>query len=723
MCRNFHKTQAACDAEACSAELVEWTAWTQSDSLPTAGCYYLTCDVTISEATQVTEELILDLNGFTVTREIPNPASRTVYEVAEGGSLYLWSTKGVTGSVTAVASTVSGAYGLLTNSGTMVLDNVTVDASAITNNTYTGANSGAVTSEGRLTVNNAVILGYRHTDGFGTAIGTWGGSKTEINGTGTVIIGGNATNTKSGMGEGGVIGANGSWVINDGTFRVYKEKGFYKSMAASKHGGLIMINNAGEMTINGGTFYGHTVTANGGCINYGSRSLVINGGTFYAAKATQGGILRGSGDLLITGGTFIGTGADSSLVSGSGGLVFSNGLDATILGGTFKNGNDSNGGPNIYYCGEGVLTIGGEAVIGGEVLVIGTDKAKANLLLRDKPVVDYTQGEFSKNRNIRLKYADAYVDTLTGAPVVQTDATLGSYSLQYACNGQVSGLVSGTASVQAGHVFESDTCKYCGTEPSVIDSGACGDNLTWTLDEAGKLIISGTGPMWGYSVMGAPWQASVKKAVIENGVTAIGSGAFYYCKNLIDVTISDSVLSVGSEAFQGCDSLIGMMIPDSVTTIGSRAFNGCDSLTSVVIGKGVTMIGMEAFSGCDSLTSVTIGNNVAEIQECAFYGCDSLTDVYYDGTKAQWDAIYFGGWNDCLQNAEIHFVGDMDGNGEQSSDDALYLLMHIMFGGEDYPVDTGYAPDFDGNGKVDADDAIYLLLHALFGAQYYPISL
>ena len=29
----------------------------------------------------------------------------------------------------------------------------------------------------------------------------------------------------------------------------------------------------------------------------------------------------------------------------------------------------------------------------------------------------------------------------------------------------------------------------------VVDSGSCGDNLTWTLDSAGTLTISGTGDM------------------------------------------------------------------------------------------------------------------------------------------------------------------------------------------------------------------------------------
>ena len=56
-------------------------------------------------------------------------------------------------------------------------------------------------------------------------------------------------------------------------------------------------------------------------------------------------------------------------------------------------------------------------------------------------------------------------------------------------------------------------------------SGTCGDNLTWTLDSAGTLTISGTGGMRDYSRWyGAPWFAkttSIKAVVIGNGVTSI----------------------------------------------------------------------------------------------------------------------------------------------------------------------------------------------------------
>ena len=168
-----------------------------------------------------------------------------------------------------------------------------------------------------------------------------------------------------------------------------------------------------------------------------------------------------------------------------------------------------------------------------------------------------------------------------------------------------------------------------------VASGTCGaegdgSNLTWTLDSEGVLTISGSGDMHDYDLPGAPWYGSrsrVKSAVIAEGVTSIGSHAFYYCESLTSVTIPDSVTSIGEQAFYYCRSLTSVTIPDSVTSIGERAFQGCESLTSVTIPDGVTSIGDSAFSGCTSLTSVTIQDGVTSIGKGAFSNCKSLTSV------------------------------------------------------------------------------------------------
>ena len=168
---------------------------------------------------------------------------------------------------------------------------------------------------------------------------------------------------------------------------------------------------------------------------------------------------------------------------------------------------------------------------------------------------------------------------------------------------------------------------------TIVQQGSCGDNLTYTLDSDGVLTISGSGAMTDYTFTGyAPWytikldQNKVRRIVIEDGVTHIGSYAFL-CKYAMSVTIPDSVTSIGNTAFNNCNNLATVSIPDSVTSIGDGAFSGCKLLTSVNIPDGVTSIGTSMFRGCESLTSVTIPDSVTSIGNSAFENCKSLTSI------------------------------------------------------------------------------------------------
>lgn len=91
-----------------------------------------------------------------------------------------------------------------------------------------------------------------------------------------------------------------------------------------------------------------------------------------------------------------------------------------------------------------------------------------------------------------------------------------------------------------------------------IYSGVCGaegDNLTWVLDSAGVLTISGTGPMADYYEDGGPWAPDVTGLVIEEGVSSIGAYAFCGQAGLTGVSFPESLAAVSAGAFDRCPGL------------------------------------------------------------------------------------------------------------------------------------------------------------------------
>ncbi len=166
----------------------------------------------------------------------------------------------------------------------------------------------------------------------------------------------------------------------------------------------------------------------------------------------------------------------------------------------------------------------------------------------------------------------------------------------------------------------------------VVDSGTCGDNLFWSLDSKGTLEISGAGDMFNYddNKNEAPWledhRHSIVGVTIKEGVTSIGSLAFYDCPNLNTVSISDSVTSIGGSAFSSCTGLRSIDIPDNVTLIGRSVFSFCTNLESVRIPDEASLEGATFFK-CTSLKTVSIPNSATSINDQEFCFCESLETI------------------------------------------------------------------------------------------------
>ena len=165
---------------------------------------------------------------------------------------------------------------------------------------------------------------------------------------------------------------------------------------------------------------------------------------------------------------------------------------------------------------------------------------------------------------------------------------------------------------------------------TVVDSGTCGTNLTWKLNDSGVLTISGTGAMTDWTTPdNLPWKKyryDIIKTVISDGVTTIGDLAFCGLQNVRSVEISESVKSIGYGAFQNC-AITSIKLPGSITAIKGEAFYSCGQLKSLTIPESVESIGVRAFALCVSLETVVIPEKITSLGAGAFSDCSGLVSV------------------------------------------------------------------------------------------------
>jgi len=256
--------------------------------------------------------------------------------------------------------------------------------------------------------------------------------------------------------------------------------------------------------------------------------------------------------------------------------------------------------------------------------------------------------------------------------------------------------------------------------------GKNGDNLTWTLYKDGTLVIGGQGEMEDY--MGfwflesttpdplpipsvgtefAPWfyrvdniwgvcegePVRLKKVVLQEGVTSIGTYAFSSCMIDGPVSIPGSVRSIGDGAFMGA-TFEEIGIPEGVARIGAGAFM-MSSLLEAHIPSTVTSIGDGAFSCCGrydeetgtyrELDAVTVhsDNQSYRVEDGVLYNWDMTELLFYlpgregahfdipSGVKVIGGSAFYGsklvsvgfpegleeiGWNAFLENQLLETV-------------------------------------------------------------------
>ena len=180
----------------------------------------------------------------------------------------------------------------------------------------------------------------------------------------------------------------------------------------------------------------------------------------------------------------------------------------------------------------------------------------------------------------------------------------------------------------------------------IVNSGKCGDNLTWTYDEKQKLLdIDGSGPMLFDSIPWEEWKDEVETVFLHE-CSFICAGAFRGFKNLRDVTVFDEELKeIGPSAFEDCVSLKSIYffgraelqkVSDcafrnctclkswdaNVAVVGSRAFENCINLDFRGYAVGTEEIGAYAFANCKSMSQPFPYLSTVRLMDCEILGSD-----------------------------------------------------------------------------------------------------
>lgn len=209
--------------------------------------------------------------------------------------------------------------------------------------------------------------------------------------------------------------------------------------------------------------------------------------------------------------------------------------------------------------------------------------------------------------------------------------------------------------------------------PSGSISGTCGEP-SWTLNlSSGELVISGSGAIADYlyySSQMSPfhkYQDLITSVRIEEGITAIGTYAFYELSRLKTVALPRSLESVGDSAFCSCVAVEAIEIPAQVAAIDYTAFRGCAGLKAIhaseenaayssvdgvlynkeqselikapdgfeqsefTVPETVLKIGDEAFADNIHLRRIILPESVERLGKRSFYDATSLKTLIFHG--------------------------------------------------------------------------------------------
>ena len=132
---------------------------------------------------------------------------------------------------------------------------------------------------------------------------------------------------------------------------------------------------------------------------------------------------------------------------------------------------------------------------------------------------------------------------------------------------------------------------------------------------------------------------NIEKLFVADGITAIGEGVFKESNLLTEILLPLSVTAIEKNAFCSCKWLQTVRQSNrkeggagGIQRIGEMAFWGCKCLQFVELSDELTEIGNRAFEHCISLREIYLPEGLEEIPERAFFRCHNLEKIIFPST-------------------------------------------------------------------------------------------
>lgn len=136
---------------------------------------------------------------------------------------------------------------------------------------------------------------------------------------------------------------------------------------------------------------------------------------------------------------------------------------------------------------------------------------------------------------------------------------------------------------------------------------------------------------------------TMKTLYLSDGIEFIEDGAFANCKNLQKIIFPKTLIRIGSEnsdtkwnsnnkgAFEN-SGVTKLSFPERLEKIGRYSFSRCNKLTSIEFPLSLKKIGVAAFSFCSALKRVVLNEGLEIIEESVFNCCLNLSMLQIPST-------------------------------------------------------------------------------------------